>query len=217
MPYRTIFFDLDGTLSDPKPGITGAIQYAMAQMGRPVPAVDDLLWCIGPSLRASFKTLLATADDGLAEEALGHYRKRFAGDGWMYKNALYPGIPALLAYVDLVCEQILDEPVYAQAMAQALFQAPAEHRLVDVLISDSRKIAREALLAAERQGELKPGTDIDATATALTAGQWGHVMLWTKGLIPLASLPRHMHDCEVALLAAVTRGERHDWLLGSRS
>jgi phosphoglycolate phosphatase len=96
MTYQTIFFDLDGTLSDPKPGITGSIQYALAQMGRPAPDGDDLVWCIGPSLRVSFKTLLETEDATLAEQALSHYRRRFSDDGWMFKNTLYAGIPDLL-------------------------------------------------------------------------------------------------------------------------
>ena len=38
----TVFFDLDGTLTDPKPGITGSIQYALQKLGRPVPAQDEL-------------------------------------------------------------------------------------------------------------------------------------------------------------------------------
>jgi phosphoglycolate phosphatase len=96
MTYQTILFDLDGTLSDPKPGITESIQYALAEMGRPVPDADELVWCIGPSLRESFKTLLETDDATLAEQALSHYRRRFSGDGWMFKNTLYAGIPGLL-------------------------------------------------------------------------------------------------------------------------
>ena len=40
---RTIYFDLDGTLTDPKPGITGSIQYALKKLGQPVPSQDELL------------------------------------------------------------------------------------------------------------------------------------------------------------------------------
>jgi AcrR family transcriptional regulator len=123
------------------------------------------------------------------------------------------GIPALLAYVELTGAEIQAAPVYAHAMSHALFQASAEHHLVDVLIADTAAIARESLRVAEQQGELLPDTDIDEIATTLVAGQWGHVMLWTKGLLTLDALPRLMRQCEVALLASVTRGERRDWLL----
>ena len=55
----TIFFDLDGTLTDPKPGITRSIQYALQKMDQAdIPAEDELTWCIGPPLRASFVKML---------------------------------------------------------------------------------------------------------------------------------------------------------------
>ena len=53
-----IFFDLDGTLTDPKVGITGCVQYALEQMGAPVPSKDELTWCIGPPLIESFTRLV---------------------------------------------------------------------------------------------------------------------------------------------------------------
>jgi len=43
----TIFFDLDGTLTNPKPGITRSIQYALERLDLAVPSEDELTWCIG--------------------------------------------------------------------------------------------------------------------------------------------------------------------------
>ena len=37
MKYRTIYFDLDGTLTDPGLGITNSVIYALTRMGRTVP------------------------------------------------------------------------------------------------------------------------------------------------------------------------------------
>ncbi len=54
-----IYFDLDGTLTNPKPGITRSIQYALQRLDHPtIPTEDELTWCIGPPLRASFVKLL---------------------------------------------------------------------------------------------------------------------------------------------------------------
>lgn len=89
-----IFFDLDGTLTDPKPGITRSIQYALGKLDRVVPSEDDLTWCIGPPLRASFVTLLGGEE--LADSAVLLYRERFADIG-LYENAVYPGIAAMLS------------------------------------------------------------------------------------------------------------------------
>jgi phosphoglycolate phosphatase len=88
------FFDLDGTLTDPKPGITRSIQYALGRLDLPVPSEDELTWCIGPPLHASLSTL--TGRDDLATAALAHYRERFSDVG-LFENDVYPGIAALLA------------------------------------------------------------------------------------------------------------------------
>ncbi|MBD2097007.1 HAD family hydrolase [Trichocoleus sp. FACHB-591] len=91
MPITAILFDLDGTLTDPKPGITRSIQYALSELGYPSPAVDELLWCIGPPLQQSFATLLDTSDKVLINRAVTLYRDRYATIG-LFENALYPQI-----------------------------------------------------------------------------------------------------------------------------
>ena len=88
-----IYFDLDGTLTDPKPGITGSIQYALQKLDLPVPSQDELTWCIGPPLRASFVTMLGS--EKRADLAVSLYRERF-GDVGLYENSLYPGIKDVL-------------------------------------------------------------------------------------------------------------------------
>ena len=93
---RTIYFDLDGTLTDPKPGITGSIQYALKKLGQPVPSQDELTWCIGPPLHASLKRLVGT--DELADRALLLYRERFSEVG-LFENTPYQGIHDTLAAV----------------------------------------------------------------------------------------------------------------------
>jgi phosphoglycolate phosphatase len=88
-----IYFDLDGTLTDPKPGITGSIQYALQRLDHPVPSQDELTWCIGPPLRASFVTMLG--GESLADLAVSFYRERFADVG-LYENSVYPDIKDVL-------------------------------------------------------------------------------------------------------------------------
>lgn len=90
---KTIFFDLDGTLTDPKAGITRSIQYALEALDRPVPEEDDLIWCIGPPLLDSLKKILG--DDPLANAALTLYRERFNESG-LYENHVYAGIEEVL-------------------------------------------------------------------------------------------------------------------------
>lgn len=89
----SVFFDLDGTLTDPKIGITSSIQYALEKFGIDVPEKDELTWCIGPPLLGSLGDLVG---DEHASKALRYYRERFADVGW-HENSLYPGISETLA------------------------------------------------------------------------------------------------------------------------
>jgi phosphoglycolate phosphatase len=89
-----IYLDLDGTLTDPKPGITRSIQYALSKLDRLAPSEDELTWCIGPPLRASLRLLLGT--DELADKALSLYRERFSDIG-LFENKIYPGVEDTLA------------------------------------------------------------------------------------------------------------------------
>ncbi|WP_085901430.1 HAD hydrolase-like protein [Kiloniella majae] len=88
-----IFFDLDGTLTDPKEGITKSIQYALRGLGAESPSSDDLEWCIGPPLKESFDYLLGKPS--LSEEALKLYRQKFAEKG-LYENIIYLDVKNLL-------------------------------------------------------------------------------------------------------------------------
>jgi phosphoglycolate phosphatase len=92
---HTLFFDLDGTLTDSKPGITRCIQHALTTLGQEAPHADELGWCVGPPLTASFARLLGSEEPALLARALGHYRERFGSVG-MFENALYPEVLATL-------------------------------------------------------------------------------------------------------------------------
>ncbi|EGO65856.1 HAD family hydrolase [Acetonema longum] len=93
--YDVILFDLDGTLTDPKPGITRSVQYALAKFDIHVADLDSLIPFIGPPLSESFQVFyrLSEAD---AKKAVEYYREYFTEKG-LYENAVFDGIPELLA------------------------------------------------------------------------------------------------------------------------
>ena len=53
-----IYFDLDGTLTDPYEGITRCILHALDELGFPHPDDDYLYSCIGPPLWDTFPELV---------------------------------------------------------------------------------------------------------------------------------------------------------------
>ena len=95
MTPNVLLFDLDGTLTDPKPGIVGSLRFALGRLNAPCPPDEVLATYIGPPLRRTFATLLDTDDSDRIEEAIGLYRQRFAGTG-LYENRVYDGVPEML-------------------------------------------------------------------------------------------------------------------------
>ena len=91
---KYLLFDLDGTLTDPKIGITTCVQYALHSFGIEEPDLDKLEPFIGPPLRDSFMEFYGfTAKQ--AEEAVAKYRERFQDTG-LFENEVYTGIPKML-------------------------------------------------------------------------------------------------------------------------
>lgn len=89
-----IFFDLDGTLTDPKEGITNSVAYSLEYFGIHTENNDTLCKFIGPPLKYSYMTF-CNFDSDKADIAVTKYREYFAPKG-LYENKVYKGIPELL-------------------------------------------------------------------------------------------------------------------------
>lgn len=94
MRYTHMIFDLDGTLTDPKVGITKAITFALDKMGEPVPDMRILEDFIGPPLFDSFIEKCGLTPSQ-AMKAVDYYREYYADKG-LYENHPYPGIEEAL-------------------------------------------------------------------------------------------------------------------------
>ncbi|HEY9258583.1 HAD family hydrolase [Chitinophaga sp.] len=94
MKYNNVLFDLDGTLTDPKTGITKSVQYALAKAGIIENDLSRLIPFIGPPLQQSFMEYYSFTE-AQAWEAVAAYREYFKVTG-IYENERYEGIPELL-------------------------------------------------------------------------------------------------------------------------
>lgn len=92
--FDYIFFDLDGTLTDPALGITNSFKHALEYFGLEIPTYEKLCSFIGPPLVDTFRTQFGFSEE---KAALGvvKYREYFAEKG-LLENSVYPGIPDLL-------------------------------------------------------------------------------------------------------------------------
>lgn len=91
-----LIFDLDGTLTDPREGITRCHLHVLERFELPLPPQRELERFIGPPLRDALAELIGTRDAVQVERATAIYRERFGAVG-LFENFPYPGIHAALA------------------------------------------------------------------------------------------------------------------------
>ncbi|MDH4107421.1 MAG: HAD hydrolase-like protein [Gammaproteobacteria bacterium] len=90
-----LLLDLDGTLTDSRPGIVRAISHALDRLGYDPVDEAELARHIGMSLYAWFRNLLGTDSETLVRQAVDIYREYYAARG-MYESEVYAGIHAAL-------------------------------------------------------------------------------------------------------------------------
>ena len=88
-----IFFDLDGTLSDPFEGFARSLRFAYEELGYDAPADAEIRTLIGPPLHVSMRARFA--DRAVADELVRLFRVRYADTG-LFENVVYPGVRELL-------------------------------------------------------------------------------------------------------------------------
>jgi phosphoglycolate phosphatase len=90
----SVVFDLDGTLTDSKPGIVRCLQSALQHAG--VSWTGSLDWFIGPPVEHSMARLMPQADAAARDALVRDYRGCYDREGWA-ENAVYQGIVEVLA------------------------------------------------------------------------------------------------------------------------
>jgi phosphoglycolate phosphatase len=93
---KAALFDLDGTLTESAPGIIASVHFALRGLGHDPDPTVDLSWVVGPPLEDVLARVLAPYGDDRVAEATALYRQRYGSVG-LFENALYAGIPEMLA------------------------------------------------------------------------------------------------------------------------
>lgn len=156
-----LLFDLDGTLTDPKLGITTCVQYALHSLGIEEEDRDKLEPFIGPPLKDSFMDFYQL-DEARAEAAIEKYRERFKDRG-MFENEVYPGIRRMLYRLKKNGAVL----AVASSKPEVFVKKILEHfhltGYFDVIVGselDGRRVAKEEVVQ-EALRRLFPGGDMD--------------------------------------------------------
>lgn len=92
--YEYVFFDLDGTLTDPGEGITNSVAHALRRFGITPPDRAELYKFIGPPLKDSFAEYFGMTEPETAL-AVEYYREYYREKG-IFENKVYAGAREML-------------------------------------------------------------------------------------------------------------------------
>ena len=92
---KTIFFDLDGTLTDSCPGIFTGVSHALAAFGIRVAPVAVTREVIGPPLFDCFHRIYGLPEED-ARRAVAIYREYYGREG-LFVNDVYDGVFSMLS------------------------------------------------------------------------------------------------------------------------
>ena len=89
-----VFFDLDGTITEPFNGITRSVEYSLSKYGIKVEDRKDLKVFIGPPLKPSYMKYYGF-DTKDAKKAIEYYRVYYKAKG-IFEAPLYQGVKETL-------------------------------------------------------------------------------------------------------------------------
>ncbi|MDR3216674.1 MAG: HAD hydrolase-like protein [Clostridiaceae bacterium] len=94
MKYRTVIFDIDGTLLNAESGVTRVLEYTLRRFGKGIPENFDKRRFLAPSMNYSLHHFFGLMPEE-ADAAAGIYRARYSEDGFS-DTTLFPGARELL-------------------------------------------------------------------------------------------------------------------------
>lgn len=96
--YKTIIFDLDGTLLNTSEGVLNSVRYALDKMGLEQLPYEKAKRFIGPPLQEGFGKV-AGLEGGDVDKAVMHYRKNYKELGGIFEAEVYDGIIDVLKHL----------------------------------------------------------------------------------------------------------------------
>lgn len=94
MKYKYVLFDLDGTLTDSKEGLTKSVQYGLKKFGITVENLNSLKKFIGPPINDSLMKYY-NFDEEQALKGMKYCREYFTDKG-IFENKLYKNVYEML-------------------------------------------------------------------------------------------------------------------------
>lgn len=162
MTKKSVFFDLDGTLTDSGEGIMNCATLGLQHFGLPVPSREEMRVFVGPPLDQTFIKFGVPADK--TDEAIAVFRSRYRTVG-KFENFPYPGIREALETL--------------QAQGHRLFVATSKPEILANEVLDHFDLAKyfEQIAGATLDGSRSHKADVITYLLKLTGDVGQTVMV----------------------------------------
>ena len=122
------------------------------------------------------------------------------------------GISRILELTRRTMVTFEQSPEFMESAMSIVVGISAEDEAEHHRVGSTQKWFHEALLVAESEDQLIPGTDCTQLSQLLAASQWGVTLMWQKGLISLETLRRQAIIKHCLDLMPFCRMETREWL-----
>ncbi len=207
---QLLLFDLDGTLTDPKDGITRSFQYALEKMGIREER-ENLLRVIGPPLWDSFMDFYGMNREE-ADRAVAFYRERFAEIG-LFENEVIEGIPELLEelrtkgktlavatskptiYSVQILERFKLDKYFEEVVGSELDGSRVRKKdIIAHVLQLTARPARDGVMIGDRKHDIEGARAHDMASIGVLFGYGSEEELHTSGADYLAASPSELRN-----------------------
>lgn len=222
---RTLIFDLDGTLTDPREGILKSYAHAFEKMGLPRPDMTAVQKYIGPPMREVFAELLGSREPVQMQAIIAHFRERFADVG-LYENTPYDGIHETLTHLRdlghplLICtskprlygERILEHfrlaPFFSATYGAEMDGTRGDKReLLKYLLEREKLDPKECVMIGDRMHDAQAAHANGTRSLGVLYGFGNEAELRAAGVHALCRTPRELPETLLTLGALPSPGD----------
>lgn len=138
--YKYFLFDLDGTVTDSKEGVTKSAAYALESFGIKVNSTDSLTYFIGPPLTYTFETFHGFNNEE-ADKAVVKFREYYSKKG-VFENTIYKGIEDVFKLIKQRDGKLIMATSKAEVFTDIILKTSGLYKYFDFISASSYDTSR---------------------------------------------------------------------------
>ncbi len=206
---KACFLDLDGTLTDSRPGLYPSFQAGLKAIGIPALSDRQLARFLGTPLPEMFRTLKPDVSQAQIDIGIEAFRSVYESEG-ISKNRLYPGIVDMLKairdrhcatwivtskpehYAIQVVRHLALHPYVAGVIGAGLDEKDTKTSLIRRALADAHAESKDVVMVGDRHYDITGALENDVLPVGALWGYGSYDELFGAGCRHFAQSPDEM-------------------------